>query len=332
MIREALYFEKRNEGIRCTLCPHRCLIRDGKAGICRVRRNSGGTLIAETYGKLTAIHFDPIEKKPLYHFHPGKIILSLGSLGCNMKCQCCQNWQISQSASTDYPGTGMTDPADVIKMAMSNKENIGLAYTYNEPTVWYEYMLDAAKLVHDAGLENVMVSNGFISADPLLEIMPYMDAFNIDLKAFTDEFYRKYTGAGLDPVLQTLKRIRHAGRHLEITCLVIPTLNDQEDRFRDMISWITSELGVDTVFHLSRYHPAYRQNIEQTSRESLERLYHIAREKLHYVYVGNLPTRDFQDTFCSSCGKKLIARSGYEVEVLSLTENGACRHCGNQVL
>jgi len=332
MAREALYSEKRDDGILCTLCPHRCLIREGKTGICRVRRNAGGTLVAESYGKLTAVHFDPVEKKPLYHFHPGKIILSLGSMGCNMKCRCCQNWQISQSGPGDYPGTGLTSPADLIGMALSRKQNIGMAYTYNEPTVWFEFMLDTARLVHDAGLGNVMVSNGFIAPEPLGELLPVMDAFNIDLKAFTEDVYRKFTGAGLSPVLQTLKTIRRAGRHLEITCLVIPDLNDQEGRFREMVHWISSELGDRTVLHLSRYHPAYRLHADPTSRESLERLYRVAREELHYVYVGNLMTRDFQDTVCSRCGKKLISRSGYEVEVISLTGQGACGFCGNPVL
>jgi pyruvate formate lyase activating enzyme len=332
MAKVALYFEKQDKGIICTLCPHHCLIQEGKTGICKVRRNVGDQLIAETYGKLSAINFDPIEKKPLYHFHPGKMILSLGSIGCNMKCQCCQNWQISQSAAFDLTGKGTTDPADLILMARSRKQNIGIAYTYNEPTVWFEFMLDTAKLVHDARLKNVMVSNGYLAVEPLQELIPCMDAFNIDLKSFSEEFYRKHTGGRLDPVLQTLKEIRRAGRHLEVTYLVIPSLNDGEDQFRDMVGWIKLELGNNTVLHLSRYHPAYKMNIEPTTRESLEGFYNIAREKLHYVYVGNLPSRDFQDTFCTHCGRKVIARSGYEVDIVLLTSGGACRGCGNQIV
>jgi pyruvate formate lyase activating enzyme len=328
----ALYFEKQDKGIICTLCPHHCLVHEGKTGICKVRRNVGDQLMAETYGKLSVISFDPIEKKPLYHFHPGKMILSLGSIGCNMKCQCCQNWQISQSAAFDQPGKGTTDPADLIVMAQSRKQNIGIAYTYNEPTVWFEFMLDTAKLVHDTRLKNVMVSNGYLAVEPLRELIPFMDAFNIDLKSFSDEFYRKHTGARLDPVLQTLKEIRRTGRHLEVTYLVIPTLNDGEDQFRDMVGWIKLELGNNTVLHLSRYYPAYKMNIEPTTRESLEGLYSIAREKLHYVYVGNLLSRDLQDTFCTQCGKKVISRNGYEVDILLLTSGGACRACRNQIL
>lgn len=331
MAKEALYYEKSNEGILCTLCSHHCVIREGKTGICKVRRNAGGKLMADTYGKLSAIHFDPIEKKPLYHFHPGKTILSLGSVGCNMKCQCCQNWQISQSAAIDFPGKDITDPANLIELARSRKQNIGIAYTYNEPTVWFEFMLDTAKQVRAAKLKNVIVSNGYMAVEPLQELIRFMDAFNIDLKSFSEAFYRKYTGARLDPVLQTLKEIRRAGLHLEVTYLVIPTLNDSEEQFRDMISWINLELGKNTVLHLSRYHPDYKMNIGPTTQESLERLYNIAREKLWYIYVGNLLSRDLQDTYCSLCGKKVIARSGYEVDILLLTSDGVCGNCGNQI-
>jgi pyruvate formate lyase activating enzyme len=327
-----MYYEHTKAGLICRLCPHACIIGVGKTGICRVRRNTGGVLLAETWGKLSAINFDPVEKKPLYHFHPGKTILSLGSVGCNMKCQCCQNWQISQISTADYLFNSELGPPDIIKLAKSRHENIGVAYTYNEPTVWFEYMNDIAKLIRVEGLKNVMVSNGYINEEPLNELFKYMDAFNIDLKGFSEHFYRKFTGATLSPVLRTLKQIRKAGKHLEITFLAIPSLNDNPDEFGTMVSWIAEELGSATVLHLSRYHPDYKLDVEPTSAVQLEILYGIAREKLSYVYVGNIQLKDYQDTRCSNCEKIVISRVGYLVNVTGLTDQGLCKYCGRQVI
>jgi len=329
---EALFYSKGPDHVRCNLCPHQCVIREGHSGICKVRRNESGILLADSYGMLSAIHIDPVEKKPLYHFYPGKSILSLGSIGCNMRCGCCQNWQISQISPVEYRSDMSYTPSDVINMVRAQEQSIGVAYTYNEPGIWFEFMYDTARLVHSEGLRNVMVSNGYIEPDPLAELLKVTDAFNIDLKAFTEEFYRKYTGARLEPVLRTLKEIRLSGQHLEITFLVIPTLNDQEADFRKMTDWISRELGNETILHLSRYHPMFRMNIEPTSVESLQLLYNIARERLKYVYVGNLHTSDFQDTFCSFCGEVVITRTGYRVNIIGLTSGGKCRHCGNRIV
>lgn len=329
---EALFYEKYEDLVRCTLCPHHCRIAAGETGICRVRRNENGKLKAGTWGKLTALNFDPIEKKPLYHYHPGKMILSLGSAGCNMKCKCCQNWQISQASADEFNFTRTLIPMEVIRLATSRSENVGVAYTYNEPTVWFEYMNDIARLVRFEGLKNVMVSNGYINEDPLTELMRYMDAFNIDLKGFSEDFYRKFTGASLAPVLHTLKLIRKAGRHLEITCLIIPGMNDEPEIFREMILWIERELGVNTVLHLSRYHPTYKLDVESTPARKLEELYRIANEKLSYVYVGNIQIRDYQDTRCGRCGATVIRRMGYQVELKKLTGQGKCSQCGNAIL
>jgi pyruvate formate lyase activating enzyme len=329
---EALFYEKNEESINCLLCPHHCTIHVGGTGICKVRRNEGGKLLAETWGNLSAVNFDPIEKKPLYHYHPGKVILSLGSTGCNLKCQCCQNWQISQSQASEYHFQRKMNPMEIVKLASSRQANIGVAYTYNEPTIWFEYMHDIARLVRFDGRKNVMVSNGYINEDPLQELMQYIDAFNIDLKGFTEEFYRKITGATLAPVLRTLQLIRKAGKHLEITNLVIPGLNDDPAKFREMICWIEEELGADTVLHLSRYHPNYKLDIESTSPHTLEELYKIAREKLTYVYVGNIQMKDYQNTRCNKCGETIILRIGYQVEIKSLTNKGACAHCGNAII
>jgi pyruvate formate lyase activating enzyme len=330
-IMEALFYERVNDSVRCLLCPHQCLIKKDHTGICLVRRNKNGTLLAETYGHLSAVNFDPIEKKPLYHYYPGKFILSLGSVGCNMKCRCCQNWNISQVSADDFSFGYNYEPQKIVDLASSRSHNIGVAYTYNEPCVWFEFMIDIARLVRLKGMKNVMVSNGYIQDAPLKELLQYMDAFNIDLKAFSEEFYRKIAGATLQPVLNTLQTIKQWGKHLEITNLVIPTLNDDPDKFRDMIDWINNELGSNTVLHLSRYHPMYKLNIESTPEATLEKLYAIAREKLNYVYVGNINMRDYQDTKCNLCGKRVISRYGYHIEIKALTDNGLCAQCGNQI-
>jgi len=329
---EALFYEPVGNKVRCNLCPHFCLISSGKTGICKVRRNVNGKLIAETWGNLSAVNFDPVEKKPLYHYYPGKIILSLGSVGCNMKCKCCQNWQISQVSVPGFNFSRTLEPAEILAIAASRADNIGVAYTYNEPGVWYEYMVEIARQVHTEGLKNVMVSNGFISEEPLRKLMLYMDAFNIDLKGFTDSFYRKFTGAQLSPVLCTLKQIRNAGKHLEITYLVIPTMNDDPGVFGEMTRWIAAELGTSTVLHLSRYHPVYNLDIEPTSVALLKNLYTIAREKLSYVYIGNISVGESQDTHCDRCGEKIIVRNGYQVIIQSLTHDGSCKACGNRIL
>lgn len=329
---EALFYEKKDKHLRCLLCPHQCVIHDGRTGICQVRRNEKGKLTAEAWGKLSALNFDPIEKKPLYHYHPGKTILSLGSVGCNMMCSCCQNWQISQTSAAEFHFNRKMKPAEILKLALSQHNNIGVAYTYNEPTIWFEYMQDIARLVYAEGRKNVMVSNGYINEDPLKELMRYMDAFNIDLKGFSDDFYRKFTGARLLPVLRTLEMIRIAGKHLEITCLIIPEMNDEPRLFSKMIQWIEETLGPETVLHLSRYHPSYKLNVASTSYQTLDELYTIARERLLYVYVGNVQMKDYQDTKCGKCGELLIRRTGYHVELTALTEKGSCAKCGSTII
>ena len=329
---EALFFIGNSDGsVTCHLCPHNCRIKSGMAGICRVRLNNNGVLVASNYGFLSSIYPDPLEKKPLYHFYPGKTILSVGSVGCNMRCNCCQNWQISQSSINDISGTYYT-PLKIAEMALNIDGNIGIAYTYNEPTIGFEFMLDTAKIIRRAGMKNVIVSNGYINAEPLGILLDYADAFNIDLKAFSDSFYRKVTGARLEPVLETLKQVRRSGRHLEITNLVIPGQNDDPEEFGRMISWISKELGSETVLHLSRYHPAYKMNIGATPADSLEALYEIAIKELCYVYVGNINLEGCQDTKCRKCGMTLIKRSGYHTEVINLSQNGSCAACGEKIL
>lgn len=217
-------------------------------------------------------------------------------------------------------------------MAISEKSNVGVAYTYNEPGMWYEFMMDIARLVHEKRLKNVMVSNGYLNEEPLNDLLEFIDAFNIDLKGFSEDFYKRFTGASLAPVLRSLKQIRRAGNHLEITCLVIPGQNDNPPEFTRMTDWIADELGTETVLHLSAYHPAYKSGIEPTSAADLEKLLEIARKKLFYVYTGNIPIKDHQDTRCSQCGSIVIRRTGYHIDNISLTPDGLCKQCGNQVI
>ncbi len=329
--KEASFYEKLNGKVNCNLCPHNCIIKEGNTGICNVRKNREGQLVSENFGILSAVNYDPIEKKPLYHFFPGSVILSIGSFGCNMKCKCCQNWQISQASVENLYARNSYNSEDILNLAKSRSKNIGVAYTYNEPTVWYEFMIETAILIHAAGLKNVIVSNGFINEEPLLELLKYIDGFNIDLKAFNDNFYREVSSARLGPVKDTLKIISEHKKHLEITNLVIPSLNDNESEFKEMVDWIFEELGADTVLHLSRYHPIYKMNIEATSPDTLERLYNIAADKLNYVFVGNINIKDCQDTRCSKCKKTVIRRTGYFIERAGIDKSGKCIFCGNQI-
>jgi pyruvate formate lyase activating enzyme len=331
-LKEALFYKTSGEKLVCQLCPHQCSIKRDATGTCGVRRNYNGKLYSENYALLSAINFDPIEKKPLYHFFPGSVILSLGSVGCNLKCKCCQNWQISQAGLSEFPNAKRYQPEEIVKVARSKAGNLGIAYTYNEPTVWFEYMLDTAKLVHEAGMKNCMVSNGFINEEPLSELLEYMDAFNIDLKAFNEHFYKNQSGARLEPVKKTLQLLAKKNKHVEITNLVIPTLNDDEKEFTEMVEWIAKELGKKTVLHLSRYHPMYRLDLKATGSDLLEKLYRIAAEKLNYVFVGNVSIKDYQDTRCANCGKTVIQRTGYFIETDGISKSGSCIYCGEAIV
>ncbi|HSG68026.1 MAG TPA: AmmeMemoRadiSam system radical SAM enzyme [Bacteroidales bacterium] len=317
--------------VLCSLCPHSCRLRDGQSGICRVRTNSGGLLKSDNYGKLCSLHLDPIEKKPLYHFYPGRNIFSVGSVGCNLHCRFCQNWEISQTSVNDYPYLRDYSPQQVVDLALAESGNMGLAYTYNEPTVWFEFMKDIATMAADTHLKNVMVTNGFINQEPLNELLPIIDAFSVDLKAFTDSFYRQLTSSRLEPVLEALKSIRRSGRHLEITNLLIPGENDDENDFRAMMHWISDELGPDTILHISRFFPTYKLMTESTPETLLFRYYGIAREYIPYVYLGNVHAVMGRDTLCPQCGHLLVKRSGYHTSVKGLDKDGRCSKCGEVI-
>ena len=329
-VHEAKYYEKLNGKVECLLCPHNCKISDGDYGICRVRKNEKGKLIAKVYGKLIARHTDPIEKKPLYHFYPGKDILSVGTVGCNLKCFFCQNCDISQAGAEQYDHISETSPEELVKIASIEENNIGIAYTYNEPSINFEYIADTAKESRKKNLRNVMVSNGFISMKPLKELIPLIDAFNIDLKAFSNEFYRKHTKSEIKSVKESLIEIRDSPSHLEITFLIIPGLNDNEDEFKEMVTWIHSNFGDAQVLHLSRYFPGYRSDIPPTPVSTLKTFRQIALQKLNHVFLGNIAEPGAQNTYCPECGKLVIKR-GYRPSV-NLNNNGQCPDCKRKIL
>ena len=232
------YIAKEAKKVQCTLCPHDCVLKPDQTGICRVRTNKGGKLYTDNYAKVCSLHLDPIEKKPLYHYYPGRNILSVGSVGCNLHCKFCQNYEISQTSVKDYSYLKEYSSEAIVELADCEPGNLGLAYTYNEPTVWFEYMLDIAWKAHESELKNVMVTNGFINQEPLKEVLAVIDAFSVDLKAFTETFYKHLTSASLKPVLESLKTIKASGRHFEITNLLVPDENDNENEFREMLKWM----------------------------------------------------------------------------------------------
>lgn len=332
MIKEALYYYFKDGVAYCTLCPHMCNISKNKRGICGVRKNNGKILVAETYNQACSISLDPIEKKPLYHFYPGSNILSIGSIGCNLKCVFCQNSEISQATPDNSGFLRQIIPLEIIAKAQQLNNNIGIAFTYNEPTVFYEYMFDVAELAKKNGFVTAMISNGFINQEPLEKIIPFMDSFNIDLKAFTDDFYKTQTKSHLSPVLQSLKTIRNNNKHLEITNLIIPGLNDNIKKFEEMISWIADNLGTETVLHLSKYFPRHKMAIRETPPETILDLYNIAINKLQYVYIGNINLNEGKDTICPKCKSVVISRSFYKTHIQNLDTKGCCKNCGKNII
>ena len=329
----ALYYEKlKGQKVVCRLCPHECSLAEGKTGVCKVRTNVNGALMSENYGKLCSMRFDPIEKKPLYHFYPGSLIYSVGSVGCNLSCKFCQNWEISQTCVRDYPYLKEASPDKIVNLATVRGDNIGIAYTYNEPTVWFEFMLETARLAKERGLKNVAVTNGFINHKPLAELLPFMDAFNVDLKGFTEKFYKKISGASLKPVLDSIKLIKKNKKHLELTNLLITDLNDDENDFRRMLKWIAEEVGKETPLHISRYFPVYKLKNKATSVTTLLRFHKIAKEYLDHVYVGNIMTQEGQHTHCPGCGKKVIERNGYSTYRVGIDKSGNCKYCKAKII
>lgn len=325
--REAAYWESDGERVHCLLCPQDCHIAEGRAGVCRVRRNEEGTLRTLNYAQVTSAAMDPIEKKPLYHFHPGSQVLSLGTFGCNLGCQFCQNFTISQGR----PAAQTMSPAEAVRVAKDarSRGNIGIAYTYSEPIVWFEYVRDTAKLAREAGLKNVLVTNGLIRAEPLEELLPLIDAMNVDIKAMSDDFYRKLCGIRSGEVARRTVELAWGRCSVEITNLLVTDENDSEEDVRALVDWAAS-VSPDLPLHLSRYRPMYKMTAPSTPVARIERAAEIAREKLHYVYVGNVMVDGGGDTVCPGCGDVVVRRGGFSVSS-RLTEEALCPECGRDL-
>ncbi len=289
-LREAMYYAQLESGkVQCALCPHNCVIMPGKVGICRARKNIDGKLYSLNYGKVTSIALDPIEKKPLYRFHPNTFILSAGTFGCNLKCPFCQNWEIAHSISEDWPNMIYISPDQLVQEALNylKHKNIGIAYTYNEPSIWYEFVYETSKLAREKKLLNVLVTNGFINKQPFLELLPFVDAMNIDMKSFNPSFYKEICKGSLDNVKEIVE-IAAPECHIEITTLVIPGLNDSKEEIGSLAKWIAS-INPEIVLHLSRYFPNYKmKDRPPTPKKTLEDLRDEALKYLKYVYLGNV--------------------------------------------
>lgn len=333
-MKEAVLYKKLGgENVRCQNCAHYCVISPGKRGICGVRENIGGKLYALNYGKAIACHIDPIEKKPFFHFLPGSDSLSFATVGCNFSCLNCQNWDISQAPKPNKPLLGgELSPEEIVDIAVKNKLP-SISYTYTEPTIFSEYALDTMKLAKKKGLKNNWVTNGFLSKEVLELVAPYLDAANVDLKGFSDEFYIKNCRGRLQPVLDTLKRMKKSGVWVEITTLAIPTLSDSEKMFKGIANFIKNELGVETPWHISQFCGAISwklKHLPATPLETLEKAYKIGKEAgLKYVYTGNVPGLPSEDTLCPKCGTLAINRFGYNIK--RHDKNGKCPKCGQNL-
>ncbi len=329
---EARYYTKLDhQEVLCRLCPRECKVGDQERGYCGVRENRHGVYYTLVYNRICAEHVDPIEKKPFFHFFPGTFAYSIATAGCNMNCKYCQNWDISQVRPEQVRNVYRTPGECAGKAKESGARS--LCYTYTEPTVFYEYMYDTCTRAKALGLRNVMVSAGFISKEPLLELCSVLDAVKIDLKAFSDTFYKTICRGQRQPVLDTMKAIRKRGLWLEIVYLVVPTLNDSDDEIRTLSRWVLNELGPDVPLHFSRFFPIYLlTQLPPTPVDTLERLHRIARaEGLNYVYIGNVPGHPMESTYCHACAARIIQRSGYNVKIERLEKNGTCGACGTTI-
>jgi pyruvate formate lyase activating enzyme len=323
-VKEARFWQPAEEAkVRCRLCPHECLINPGKVGICGQRENDGGHLFSRIYARVTSAALDPVEKKPLYHFMPGTGVLSLGSVGCNFRCSFCQNWSISQNDAA----TEELLPDAAVGLAL-RKRAASIAYTYNEPIIGLEYVIDTARLAREKGLANILVTNGFVNEAPLAEALPFIDALNVDVKSFEEDFYKKLCGGHLGPVLARCEQARRAGAHLEITYLVIPGYNDRTALYEGLSSWIAEKLGDQTPLHLSAHFPRYRLQAPATTVSTLMAAQITARRFLKHVYLGNTAGGGDNHTACAGCGAVLVERHGYEVKTPGLGPRGECAKCG----
>jgi len=322
-MKTARYWEPAGGGaIRCTLCPHACVLREGQTGLCHVRTVGQGHLMSAGYGLISSACVDPIEKKPLYHFYPGEEIFSIGSWGCNFACVFCQNWTISQQL---IDGHHTYSSGEIVERAR-HAGGIGIAYTYNEPLVSFEFVHDCALRARDAGLKNVLVTNGYVAPAPAAALLPLMDALNIDVKSMDDAFYVTKCRGHVKPVLDLAAQAVACGCHVEITNLVIPGLNDDDALICSLAAWMADTLGEFAPLHLSAYRPQFKLSVPATTVTHLRRARALARKRLAYVYLGNVLSSDGQDTECPGCGKVLVRRRGYETALVGL-DRGVCAGC-----
>ncbi len=323
-------FEHKESIIKCLLCAQGCVIKEGERGKCRARINLNGKLKSLVYGRPVSIHIDPIEKKPFYHFLPGSQAFSLATAGCPLSCQFCQNWEISQAKPEDFP-VEYISPEKIVAASFSQNVPV-IAFTYNEPTVFTEYLIDIAKLAKRKNIRSVLISCGFMNEEPLKEMCEVLDAIKIDLKGFSEEFYRKVSAAELKPVLRSIKQISKTGKHLEIVNLVVPTLNDSDKMLNDLSNWIVNEIGPDVPVHFTRFHPDYKLlNLPPTPISTLEKARDIAMSKgLHYAFIGNVPGHPGNSTYCPKCGKIVIKRTGMFTTEIHL-KDGKCEYCGQTI-
>ncbi len=321
--------EKSDKQVKCTLCPRGCTIQEGDLGFCQARKNINGELYSIAYGQATSTQPDPIEKKPLYHFYPGTRAFSMSTAGCNFSCKHCQNWTLSQSSVNDVKTEEITPEEAVDKAERTNCD--GIAYTYGEPTIWFEYIKDTAKIAKERGLYNVLVTNGYLNQDPLEDLEPYIDGMNVDVKAFNEEFYQDICGGGsLEPVLETCEWAVENDIHLEITNLIIPDENDDEEEIRELCQWISEDLDPEVPIHFTRFRPLHEMmNKNSTPINILENAWDIAQaEGLKHVYVGNVPGHEADNTYCPNCEELVIKRRGFSLLEYKLDEEHACPNCG----
>jgi pyruvate formate lyase activating enzyme len=330
-MKEAMLYEKLDDKqVRCHLCGHHCVIPDGKLGVCHVRQNVDGTLHTLVYGSAISQNVDPIEKKPLFHVYPGSASFSIATLGCNFQCKWCQNWEIAHMPrQRGLMSVSHTSPEELVHKALASNSKT-IAYTYTEPTIFFEYAYDTARLAHEAGIANVYVTNGYMTGEMLDAFHPYLDAANVDLKAFRKKTYHRYVGAGLQTVLDSLVKMKKLGIWVEVTTLVVPGINDEAAELLDAATFISRELGPDTPWHLSRFFPHYQlPNVPPTPVESLRRAQEIGQEAgLRYVYMGNV--REESNTYCYNCNELLIQRRGYWIAGNKI-KDGKCPQCGADI-
>lgn len=330
-MKEAMLYQKLDgEQVHCHLCGHRCVIKPGEKGVCQVRQNLGGTLYTLVYGSVISHHVDPIEKKPLYHFLPGTRAFSIATPGCNFQCQWCQNWEIAQMPRHYHMELQSHTPPEDIVTAAQKSGCASIAYTYTEPTIFFEYAYETAKLAQAAGLDNVYITNGYMTEEMLDAFHPYLQAANVDLKAFKKQTYHKYVGAGLQQVLDSMVKMKELGIWLEVTTLVIPGVNDDPSELREAAEFVAQEVGTNTPWHISRFFPSYQMtSTPPTPKETMELARQIGKEAgLEYIYLGNL--HDESNTYCPSCGQLLIRRKSYHITT-DMAKNGKCSQCGHAI-